>query len=181
MKTILKTLAAFVFMIILMNDSFAQEFTAQSTNGATGAKNEMLVNTNVASHTNAARNTEPGNSRIATKFSALFPAADNQQWSTDAKGYWVSFVNEGRKTRAGFNNNGQLNYRIADCSMDQLSTEFQNFIAKNYAGYQLFNAIEINAFGEQTQRAILQNASAFVTLQATKDGIEEIQKMNKAN
>jgi hypothetical protein len=181
MKTILKTVAAFVFMITLMNDSFAQGFTAQSTNGATVAKNEMVSNTNVVSHTSAARNTEPGNSLIATKFSALFPAAQHQQWSTDAKGYWVSFINAGRKTRAGFNNNGQLNYKIADCTMDQLATEFQNFIAKNYAGYQLFNAIEINAFGEQTQRAILQNASAFVTLQATKDGIEEIQKMNKAN
>ncbi len=181
MKTILKTLSAFVFMITLMNDSFAQGFTAQSTNGMTVAKNEMVANTNVASHTSAMRNTEPGNSRIATKFSALFPAAQNQQWSTDAKGYWVSFIDAGRKTRAGFNNNGQLNYRIADCSMDQLSKEFQNFIAKNYAGYQLFNAIEIDAFGEQTQRAIVQNSSAFVTLHSTKEGIEEIQKMNKAN
>jgi hypothetical protein len=168
-------------MITLMNDSFAQGFTAQSTNDATVTNNEMVVNRNVVNHTSAARTTEPGNLLVATKFSALFPAAENQQWSTDAKGYWVSFVNEGRKTRAGFNNNGQLNYRIADCTMDQLSTEFQNFIAKNYAGYQLFNAIEINAFGEQTQRAILQNASAFVTVQATKEGIEEIQKMNKAN
>lgn len=165
-----------------MNNSIAQDINAESINDVAIAKNEYVAVNNSKVNNIAATNiTDPGNNHLSAKFAGMFPSAQNQQWAKDAKGYWVSFSNEGRKTRAGFNNNGKLNYTIEDCKSDQLSTKFRKFILKNYPDYQLFNAIIINAFGEQAQQAILENTSGFVTLRSSKDGIEEIQKIRKAH
>jgi hypothetical protein len=171
MKATLKTITASLLLItFIMNDSFAQDI----------AKNErVVVNTNLVA-ASAINITDPGNTRIANKFAAMFPEAQSQQWATDSKGETVSFTNEGRKIRAGFNHNGQVNYVISNCSMNQLTPDFQNYISKNYAGYQLLNGVEVHSLGEQTQQAILQNATGYVTLNATKDGIVEIKKINKS-
>ena len=172
MKTTLKTIAASLLVLTFIgNNAVGQDI----------AKNDRaVINTNAATVATTTI-TDPGVSRIANKFAAMFPAAQNQVWATDSKGQSVSFINEGRKTRAGFTINGLVNYVITDCNMDQLSTDFQNFISKNYEGYQLLNGIDIISMGDHTQQAIMQNASGFVTLQATKDGIEAIQKVKKSN
>lgn len=172
MKTNLKTIAAFLFvMAFLVNNAVAQDI----------AKNERVVATNNVAMLTPTIINNPGNTRIANKFASMFPAAQNSVWATDSKGQSVSFISEGRKTRAGFTNNGQLNYVITDCSLNQLSVDFQNYISKNYAGYMLVNGVDINSIGENLQQAILQNTSGFVTLQATTEGIDEIQKLNKSN
>ncbi|MEO5944851.1 MAG: hypothetical protein ABIP30_08825 [Ferruginibacter sp.] len=183
MKMTFKTIAATFLLTTLFNQhSMAQDITAASANDITVAKNEMTPAKYTALNTTVATDiSNSGNTRLSEKFTAMFPTALNQQWSNGNNGYWVSFNEEERKKRAGFDNKLQLNYVITDCSLDQLSSEFRQFISKNYTDYQLLNAIEINAFGEQTQQAILQSSSTFVTLQSTKDGIEEIKKINKAN
>ncbi len=172
MKMYLKTIAASLLVIsFVINNSFAQDI----------AKIEkVIVNTNVISDADVTL-TDPGNTKIAGKFAAMFPAAQNQLWATDSKGSAVSFINEGRKTRAGFNTNGQVNYVIVDCNLEQLTTVFKNFIQTNYAGYQLLNGMDITSNGEHSQQAILQNATGYITLQATDDGIAEIKKINKSN
>ncbi|MEO7049551.1 MAG: hypothetical protein ABI091_29885, partial [Ferruginibacter sp.] len=177
-----KTIAATLLLTTLFNQhSMAQDITAASANDITVAKNEMAPVKYAALNTTVVMDiSKAGNIRLSEKFTAMFPTALNQQWSNDNNGYWVSFNEEGRKKRAGFDNKLQLNYVITDCNLDQLSNEFRQFISKNYTEYQLLNAIEINAFGEQIQEAILQNDSTFITLKSTKDGIEEIKKINKA-
>lgn len=181
MQTNLKSIiTATLFTTLFMNNAIAQNVNAISSNDMVLAKNETFsVNTSKVNRSVNSTMADPGNARVNTKFTELFPAAQNQQWAVDDKGYWVSFTNGGQKLRAGFNNNGLLNYTIKDCNREQLSTELNNFIAKNYAGYHLLNAIEINANGEQFQQAILENNSGFVTLKSTKDGVAEIKKMNK--
>ena len=171
MKKTLTTMAAsLAIFTFLANASFAQSI----------AKIEpLMVHTSdviIADHNISA----PGNAAMAAKFAAMFPTAQNPVWSTESKGYWVSFISEGRTTSACFNTKGQLNYSIISCTNTQLSKAFQNFISKSYPGYQFFSAVQINAYGEETQQAILQNTTGFVTLQSTKDGIEEIKKVYKS-
>ncbi len=182
MKKSLTTFAAsLVITAFFISSATAQEMAATSINSKKMATNEMIaLNSSTASDAVATSVSSIGNTRLAAKFAAKFPAAQQQQWSVTNKGYWVSFENEGRKTRAGFNSNGQLNYTVEDCVKDQLSAPFQNFIAKNYVGYQFLSAISIKAFGEQTEQAILENAAGFVTLNFNEEGTQEINKISKA-
>ena len=182
MKTTLKTVtAALLIATFFINTATAQEMAATTVSNKTTVNNVMVESNNTTTSDDAATNVNStGNSRLAAKFISRFPAAQQQQWAVTNKGYWVSFLNEGRKTRAGFNTNGQLNYMVEDCNKDQLSGEFQSFIAKNYAGYQFLSAICINAFGEQNQQAILENNTGFVTLNFNDEGVEETRKISKA-
>ncbi|MEO6818214.1 MAG: hypothetical protein ABI266_00140 [Ginsengibacter sp.] len=183
MQTNLKSIiTAALFTTLFMNNSIAQNVNAISSNDMVLAKNENVsVNTSKVYRTTTSNITDPINVRVANKFSELFPEAQNEQWAVDGKGYWVSFTNEGQKLRAGFTNNGLLNYTIKDCNRDQLSAKLNNYIAKNYVGYHLLNGIEINTNGEKTQQAIIENESGYVTLKSAKDAIQVMQKMQKAN
>ncbi len=175
--------------LILFSTTLMTHVTVAQKNSQPAGNDVVLANAMIAMPTSesvnyaapAAAVTSAGNSKIDAKFAGLFPAAQEQQWLADAKGYWVSFNDDGRKTRAGFTSNGKLNYIIKDASWNHLSADLQQFINKNYVGYDLMNAIEITAFGERSQQVILQNATAYISLNSGADGIEEIKKVSKAD
>lgn len=184
MKHSISKMALILFSTTLMTHvTVAQKNSQPAGNDVEMAKATIAIPTSEAVNyaVPAAVVTSAGNNKIDAKFAGLFPAAQQQQWLADGKGYWVAFTNEGHKTRAGFSNNGRLNYIIKDASWDNLSAALQQFITKNYAGYELMNAIEITAFGEKSQQVILQNATAFISLHSGAEGIEEIKKVSKAD
>lgn len=116
---------------------------------------------------------------LVAKLSALFPKSTNQQWRQLSNGYYVTFINNGEKANASFSLQGDMNYVITNCKMEHLPTAFRNTILKKYSGYKLANAIEINAYNAVAHQAILENASGFVTLKATSQGIEEVRYHKK--
>lgn len=130
----------------------------------------------------------PGNSAVASpvnnakteaSFVAHFPKADNAVWAANGKNYFVSFMNEGKKSNASFTAKGKLNYCISTCTIDQLPTAFQKSIRQEYAGYSLLNASQVQAHGITAYEAVLENDKGYKTLKYTVAGVEEITDLKK--
>lgn len=158
--------AAALFSLGISSFSFAQNIASVKT-----ASSENLVISD-------AENNSIENAAEAS-FSSLFPNASQQKWTATADNSFVSFLNEGRKARASFNTKGSLNYVITDCGINNLPAAFSKKLNDNYSGYKLFHAIEIKAYGETAYQAVMENASSFVTLKFTTDGMEELQQVKK--
>jgi hypothetical protein len=170
----LKTLAAaFTLIVGIFGYSEAQNMYASN----------QPANNIIAATINTEENSLPvtiaDHPTTASSFTNLFPAATESKWSSNGSYYLVNFVNDGRKAKASFTKKGKMNYLITDCDMSHLPAKFSKTIKKQYAGYQLFNAIEIKAHGSTAYQAILQNAEKFITLKYTADGVELVNQVKK--
>ncbi len=166
MKQSIKLVATCIFFSVILNtQSFAQG----------------MVAVQVQSGSSSPSFGETSGKEIIAKgsFSSLFPKATMQKWTGTAENSFVSFLNSGRKARASFNEKGAINYVITNCSMEDLPADFSKSIKTNYAAYQIFNAIEIKAYGETAYQAIMENETGFRTLKYTIDGVEEIRLVKK--
>ncbi|MEO6253816.1 MAG: hypothetical protein ABIO79_10945 [Ferruginibacter sp.] len=169
----LKTFSVAILLIAVCSGSMAQNMYASNSNPTSQGP---LVNPG-EEKSNAAF--VLANPAAESSFSKLFPAATQVKWSSIDNYFWASFVNEGRKAKASFTQKGALNYLITDCNMEQLPTQFSKFINKDYAGYRLFNAIEIKAYDATAYQAVVENDKGFVTLKYTADGVEILQQVKK--
>lgn len=117
---------------------------------------------------------------LKEKLAVLYPAASGQQWATIDKGFYVSFLNNGIKSSAAFTTDGTLNYAISNCTFQKLPAVLRKQIAKNYPGYTVLSAIEINAYQEITYKVVLENAAGYVTLKSNSDTVEKVQQVAKS-
>ncbi len=137
------------------------------------------ANTNLTTAENTNTKEVVVSKQMEAKFANLFPNATEQKWTAAAENYFVSFLNDGRKANASISDKGNLNYVITTCTLNQLPEDFSTKIKNNYAGYQLFHASEIKAHNATAYQAVIENATGFITLKYTADGIEEIQQVKK--
>ena len=114
--------------------------------------------------------TPSSNAELMATFTKMYPTASQQQWFKMEKGYWVSFAENGRKMRAGFDLNGKFNYSVADCTIDGLPRALKSEIDKKYSGASLIDAIEIKAFNQVTYQVILEKNGNHITLKS--DGVD---------
>jgi hypothetical protein len=112
-------------------------------------------------------------------FALLFPNASRQKWSFSVTGSFVSFCNGDRKARAAFDANGEMKYVITDCDINHIPPAFSKIIRDDYSGYLLYHATEIKAHGETAYTAILENATGYIMLKFTRDGLEEMEEVRK--
>jgi hypothetical protein len=175
MRIPIKAITATALIIVLVSSrSYGQEMYAGSP-----AKT-IDANINIAEN-NSTKGSTAIDPVIVAKFVALFPTATNQHWSVNDNSFWVSFVNNGRKTNASLTTKGKINYVITDCAMEQLPASFSKTIIKDYSSYTLYNAIEIKAYEAVAYQVILENASSYITLKYTDEGVEEIRQVKKVN
>lgn len=179
MQNLIKAIAPAALVTILLSSNAS-------------AQNMMPNNSakNVNSYTAETDKTNPStklkkdiatNPIVVAKFSALFPEAASTQWTSTNDNIWVSFLNNGRKARACFNEKGKMSYVISDCGMEQLPAAFSNTIKKDYPSYHLYNAVEITAHDVVAYEAVLENSVHFITLKYTSDGIQETKQVTKTN
>ncbi len=166
--------AAILLTLELTTTSFAQQVYSDAPTDVTYVNNQVNLDTDNGIKTSIVTNAE-----TEARFSALFPNASNQQWSSRAGNYWVSFLNNGRKANASFTPKGKMNYTITVCAMENLPAAFTEMIKNEYGAYSLFNAIEIKAHGAVVYHAVLENSKGFTTLKYTTEGIEVIQQIKK--
>jgi len=167
------------------SNSFAQQVneetiastlnTVKGFSEAAPIKND-LASANTVNTTNTIRANYP---KLMRHFSALFQNSSNQQWAEANQTFFVSFINNGQKTRASFTKNGVMNYAITNSDLKQLPEALQHHIENNYPGYTIFNAIEIDAYNTTAHQVILENAAGFVTLKSTADGVEVTSHISK--
>lgn len=170
-----KIIATTILLIIAFSPlTFAQQAYAGASNQQSYAKNTVGFEEGMVTTPTLVANPD-----MEARFSALFPNASQQQWSTGADNYWVSFLNNGRKANASFTLKGQMMYTITVCTIEHLPAALSKTIKKEYPTYSLFNAIEIKAHGAVVYQAILENSHSFTTLKYTTDGVEEIQRVKK--
>ena len=175
MKLLAKLFAlTMLITITLFSNAYAQDAIAIATVQTSGPNNNFNVKEN-----NTIKTDFEANSIVAAKFSILFPTATSQKWTGGPDNSWVSFINNGRKVKASFSQEGKLNYAITDCAMQHLPATFSKTITDTYASYQLFNAIEIKAHGSVAYQAILEDSKGYITLKYTTDVVEEIQQVKK--
>ena len=160
--------------VTLFSNAYAQDATAIATVQTSGPNNNFHLKEN-----NSIKTDFEANSVVTDKFSTLFPNAASQQWAGGVDNCWVSFLNNGRKVKASFTQEGKLNYAITDCAMQHLPATFSIIIKDTYASYKLFNAIEIAAHGMVAYQAILEDSKSYITLKYTSGGVEEIQQVKK--
>lgn len=176
MQKSIKVVAASALSFLIISSAQAQD-SHTGPIAQTVTKNINVFEKNVVPMSNS--ESVATNQIVAAKFSTMFPLATNSQWSNAKGDVWVSFENNGRKSRASFTPGGKVNYIISNCSMEQLPGAFSKTIKKGYASYSLFNAIEIQAHGTLAYQVVLENQVSFITLKYTSDGVEEVQKVNK--
>ena len=179
---------SFLLTVVLtfpfMNNSFAQqanETIASTLNSVKGFSEVPSINNNLASaNTITTTNTILANyPKLMKHFTALFQNSSNQEWAETNQTFFVSFINNGQKTRASFTKNGMMNYAITNSDLKQLPEALQHHIENNYPGYTIFNAIEIDAYNTTAHQVILENAAGFVTLKSTADGVEVTSHISK--
>ena len=167
-------IATILFTVTLSTNIFAQQSYTKASAEPTYAKNTKVVEAENNTKTALAPNPE-----TEAMFAVLFPNASKQEWSAGSDNYWVSFINNGRKANASLTPKGKMNYVITICAMEHLPAAFSKTIKKEYAGYSLFNAAEIKAYGVVVYQAILENNDGFITLNYSIEGVEEIQQVKK--
>ena len=171
----IRLIAAILLTGVLSNHSHAQEMYA----GISVNRTQPDVTLPLKGGKNA-KTTDVISPVVVAKFSTLFPNATSPKWGTSATDIWISFVNNGRKSNACFTATGKMNYVITDCSIGQLPTAFRKAITEEYASYNLFHAIEINAKHNVIYQAIIENAKGFIKLIYSESGVETIQQVNKS-
>ncbi len=158
----------------LFTNSYAQKATSIAAVQPSYIHNTLNVEENTGTKVDPT-----ANAAVSAKFATIFPTATEQKWTASDDNYWVSFVNNGRKTKASFTLKGKLNYIITNCSMENLPAAFSKTITSKYASYSLFNAIEINAHETVTYQAVVEDGKGFITLKYTSEGVEELQQVKK--
>lgn len=181
--TIKSLLIIFAAAFFQVNPLYAQQVYASSSNG-NNSVSAAITGSEKNIETTAFNNVAPdgksiANHRLLKVFSTLFPGADSGKWSETDHIFQVSFLNNGRKSRASFNENGTMNYAITDCSEDQLPGILTKFIKANYDGYTLFNMVKINAYNTTAYQVILENADEYITIKSTNEGVEETGHVRK--
>ena len=132
----------FLLAIGLPSVSFSQQSYASNSVKLSNVNTTAFVDDN-----SNAKTVYVADAFIVSKFSSLYPNTTNPKWANNADNYWVSFLNNSRKTKASFPQKGILNFIITDCEIENLPAAFSKTITNNYASYHLFNAIEIAAYG----------------------------------
>ncbi|WP_300600554.1 hypothetical protein [Niabella sp.] len=174
MKPYAQTVAATLFFMLGTSIlSFGQNMYAGNTikivHGTTAAaKQEDSTESFTAS-----------SSAMTAHFLTLFPNATGQRWIEREAHRFVYFLDRGRKGTACFSPEGALSYAFIECRMEDLPKDFSKQLRKQYKTCQLVRATEITAHGQTAYQAIVENASGFVTLKHTPDGVEEIQTVKK--
>jgi hypothetical protein len=159
--------------------SFAQQTYVSNANVAKVSSQHVISAGNEFLESSITSPTATLNAKLQDRFSTVFPNAENTRWSEKDNTFYVSFSNEGKKTYASFDVNGQLNYTITECSREQLPAKLQKYLQKNYGEYDWFHAKQINAYDAVSYEVILENADHFITIRATRDGIEKFKQVNK--
>ena len=177
-----KFLFVSVLTFALMNSPFAQQIeksTAIVIHDATGNTEAKPVSNDLVISNSEMSGNLMEYPKVIKRFSILYPDPNNPQWTEINNVLFVSFTNNGNKTRACFTKDGKMNYAITDCHLPQLPEELKQHITTKYPGYTVFNAIEINAYNKIAHQVILEDATGFITLKSTDEGIDETSKVSK--
>jgi hypothetical protein len=174
-----------LLLVPILSFAFTNIVSAQLINEAT-ASTVISVKKYPAAGNNNTVVTLPTSDNIIEKyqkasksFSIMFPNFVEQEWTETNDALYVSFINDGHKTRASFSKNGTLNYAIADYKLEQLPAMLQQYINTECPGYTVFNAIKITAYSSTAYQVILENTSGFITLKSTIDGVEKTGHVSK--
>ena len=165
--------------VLFSQTIFSQELAVNKTRETTPLLS-ATVKTENAKEAGAPVIANP-DAKLVTALVATFPTATAQEWRMLNNGYYVSFMNSGRKAKAMFTQKGKMSYAITDCSLEQLPAPMRKKIASDYAAYTFVNAIEINAYDAIAHQAVLQNQAGYITLKATPDGVEQIDTQKKVD
>jgi hypothetical protein len=168
--------SAFLFLALLVGPFVSAQEIA--TRGNATAMPAVTKNFLPLEMTSTLADTYPGD-RLRSRFMLHFPDATRIQWRKLSDSYYVSFEDRGRKGRAVFTPEGQMNYAITNCRLEGLPEAFRSRISQDYSNYTLLNAVEIRTPGNRTYQAILENATGYVTLKGV-DGSVEVTGQQKA-
>lgn len=169
----------FAVALLLPGLSVAQQAYISNANVAKVSAQNVIASGNELIESSITSQAAILSAKLQDRFSTLFPNAENTRWLQKDNTFYVSFSREGKKIRASFDVNGQLNYAITNCSRKQLPENLQKYLQKNYGEYDLFHAKQINAYDAVSYEVILENADHFITIRSTRDGIEKIKQVNK--
>jgi len=179
-KQISFSLVFSAFAVFYSLSSLAQQSSGETNNIASGG-DAGSIKVNTAGYVNTYENmTEAGvlTTRIVKKFSRTYPQASNPKWTRIDNCYQVSFLEKGLKTTAVFQENGKMNYAITDLKIENMPAGLQQIIKKDYDGFRILNAVEINNNGNISRQVILENTASYITIKARGDEIEVIKVKN---
>ena len=162
-------------LLLLAPSVFAQEIAAHSINASLPLAAGVTSNVNTTTTTALAH----PDAKLTGTLARHFPQATQQQWWQHGDGFYVQFLNNGQKARAVLNKKAALQYAITDCSLDQLPQLLRKTMADEYEGYTLKHAIAINAHSTVAYQAVLENEQGYITLKATGDQVEAVDKKAK--
>lgn len=170
MKQSFKTIALFVLVSCTVNALWAQDALYASNSNLTVPQQSVRMHS---------FSSKAANSKISASFYRQFPAAEQVQWISNGQTSEAHFVVNGRKTKAVFTPNGCLRYALTTCTPEQLPKQLQQHMQKQYAGFVVLNAVEINAHEAVAYQVILENQTGYVTLKFTADAVEELERITK--
>ncbi len=184
MKPIIAPVLGLVTLLLMANLSWAQNQYAGNTGAISVSASPKSTITADVKTISAGRNIvldslAESNPKLKTAFTTIFPSAVQQQWGRVAKGYYVAFINNGRKSSAGFDVDGNLNYVISECAEEQLPASLRLEIRKNYRNYKLLSGTTIQAHGATAYQATLEGDKDYITLKSAGEEIEITQQINK--
>ncbi len=170
MKQSLRTIALLLLVNCTVNALWAQDALYASNNNLNVPQQSVRLH-------NFSR--EAANIKISASFNRQFPTAEQVKWISGEQTSEVHFVVNGRKTKAVFTPNGCLRYALTTCTAEQLPKQLQQLIQKQYTGFVVLNAVEINAHDAVAYQVILENKTGYVTLKSTADAVEELERITK--
>src|SRR6476469_1191331 len=95
-----------------------------------------------------AKDTKKVNSLVASNFRIEFANASNINWTTTDQYIKASFVIDGEKMEAFYNQRGEKIASSKTISIDDLPVKAKRSFAKNYAGYTVKETIEFEGIDE---------------------------------
>lgn len=172
---ILFSLIGMLFSLSSMGQTSGSEMNSIASGSNSGSSREST-----AGYTKGHESTETNmlTTRLQKKFSKIYPQANSSKWIKLDNCFGVSFISNGQKTTAVFQENGKMNYAITNLKNENIPAGLQQIIKKDYDGLCILNAVEINDNGNIIHQVILENTANYVTLKSSGDEIEVIKVKN---
>ncbi len=118
--------------------------------------------------------------RVKAAFASDFAKAKQVNWEKTSDFYFASFVLNGVRVDAAYNEDGDLVGTSRSISADQMPLNVSLAIAEKYAGYQVSaNALELNYEGQTRYYVTVENEKQFIKLKCLSNGDLDVEGKTK--
>lgn len=160
-------LTSSIIIVFAINSGLMAQDGSPAYEYASAEKAEIVYPAVPSSEASAAFSTDymsKVNPKATKNFNRLFAGASEVKWYKEKDGIHAWGKKSGNSIHAVYNPNGKLMYSVTNFQKGKAPAVITDYVANNYAGYEVFQASEIKTITSLAHQVILKKDNRFVKL-----------------